>query len=57
MTNEKKSRYYFKTHFSIELNQKLQNSSVGASKVHSNTDGNNLERSNSIGGREGKRVE
>ncbi len=36
----------------VEINQKVQNSTVGASKVHSSNDSNGLERSNSIGGRE-----
>jgi hypothetical protein len=38
----------------LEINQKVQNSTVGASKVHSSNDSNGLERSNSTGGREGR---
>jgi hypothetical protein len=37
---------------SLEINQKVQNSTVGASKVHSSSDLNGLERANSTGGRE-----
>jgi hypothetical protein len=37
--------------FSIEINQKVQNSTVGASKVHSNNDQTGVERSNSLSGR------
>jgi hypothetical protein len=36
----------------LEINQKVQNSTVSASKAHSGTDSNGLERANSIGGRE-----
>jgi len=36
----------------IEINQKVQNSTVGASKVHSSNDINGLERANSTGARE-----
>jgi hypothetical protein len=36
----------------IEINQKVQNSTVGASKVHSNNDLGGLERTNSTGARE-----
>jgi hypothetical protein len=36
----------------LEINQKVQNSTVGASKVHSNSDVNGIERANSTGGRE-----
>ncbi|CAF0926148.1 unnamed protein product [Adineta ricciae] len=39
----------------VEINQKVQNSTVGASKVHSNSDINGLERTNSTGGRESTR--
>ena len=35
-----------------EINQKVQNSSISASKVHSSNDLNGLERSNSAGSRE-----
>ncbi len=38
--------------FFIEINQKVQNSTVGASKVHSNNDLNGIERANSTGARE-----
>lgn len=38
--------------FLLEINQKVQNSTVGASKVHSGNDPNGLERANSAGGRE-----
>ena len=40
-------------HVPIEINQKVQNSNVGASKVHSNNELNGLERANSTGAREG----
>ena len=37
----------------VEINQKVQNSNAGASKVHSSNDPNGLERANSAGaGRE-----
>jgi hypothetical protein len=36
----------------IEINQKVQNSTVGASKVHSSNDINGIERANSTGARE-----
>ncbi|CAF5178220.1 unnamed protein product [Rotaria magnacalcarata] len=39
----------------VEINQKVQNSTVSASKVHSSTDLNGLERTNSAGGRESTR--
>ena len=38
--------------FLIEINQKVQNSTVGATKVHSNNDQTGIERSNSLSGRE-----
>ena len=38
--------------FFLEINQKVQNSTVGASKVHSSSDANGLERANSTGARE-----
>jgi hypothetical protein len=41
----------FQNIFSIEINQKIQNSTVGASKVHSNNDQPGIERSNSTSGR------
>ncbi|CAF0787976.1 unnamed protein product [Rotaria sordida] len=39
----------------VEINQKVQNSTVSASKVHSSNDLNVLERTNSTGGRESTR--
>ena len=39
-------------YFPLEINQKVQNSAISASKVHSNSDLNVLERTNSTGGRE-----
>lgn len=42
--------------FFVEINQKVQNSTVGASKVHSGNDPNSLERANSAGGRESRIV-
>jgi hypothetical protein len=50
----KKKLLYEKTLFffvSIEINQKVQNSTVGSSKVHTNTEQTGIERSNSTGGR------
>lgn len=37
--------------FVIEINQKVQSSITGSSKVHSDTDSTALERSNSLSGR------
>ncbi len=47
-----KTNRFFSNILSIEINQKLQNSSIGASKVHSNNDQTGIERSNSTSGRE-----
>ena len=42
------SSFFF---FDIEINQKLQNNAIGASKVHSNNDQMNTDRSNTTGER------
>lgn len=42
---------FFDYFFRIDINQKVQNSSVGASKIHSNNDQTAGERSNATGER------
>lgn len=46
------TKYFYNICFSIEINQKVQNSTAGTSKVHSNNEQTGIERSNSTSGRE-----